>query len=332
MRTTRDARTAEGCGGRSPGRAVPRGRGAGGFTLLELLVVMGLLSVLTGMAIGALGRVDPAESAASTIAGERRAAQVTARSQGVPTEVWIRPGVDGAPATVQSLLLRPVVVFGFEPGQRQFDEDLVASISGEDVPGGRFGHGRRASDGDRNAVLRWPAPPRVLDLRDGFVCRLDLRLETKTRATVLRLPPALDLLLDEQGRPIARFRRFAEGDGSTALAQVASPRSLPLHRWCTLDVCCNGTSVWLQLDGVELASASAVGMPQQDGDGVFEVSPAEAPFPGVVDEVRWFVYEQAPAQLLPSELRPAGTFRFAYDLHGDPIAEPVVRFLDEDPR
>lgn len=298
-----------------------------GFTLLELLVVMGLLSVLTGMAVGALGRVDPAESAASTIAGERRAAQVTARSQGVPTEVWVRPGRDGMPATVQSLLLRPIVVFGFEPGQRQFDEDLVASISGEDVPSGRFGHGRRAAEGDRNALLRWPAPPHVLDLRDGFVCRIDLRLETASRASVLRLPPAVDLLLDEEGRPTARFRLL--GDGGTALAQVASPTALPLHRWCTLDVCCNGSTVWLQLDGRELATASAVGTPQQEGDGVFEVSPADAPFPGVVDEVRWFVYERAPVQLLPSELQPAETFRFTYDLHGDATAEPVVRYVDE---
>lgn len=50
---------------------------AGGFTLLELLVVMGLLSVLTGMAVGVLGRRDPHMIAASTIGGACRAATVS---------------------------------------------------------------------------------------------------------------------------------------------------------------------------------------------------------------------------------------------------------------
>ena len=62
---------------------------------------------------------------------------------------------------------------------------------------------------------------------------------------------------------------------------------------------------------------------------IIALYPADAPFPGVVDEVRWFVYERAPAQLLPSELQPTGAFRFAYDLHGDPTAEPLVQYVGE---
>ena len=146
---------------------------AGGFTLLELLVVMGLLSVLTGMAVGVLGRRDPHMIAASTIGGACRAAQVTARSQGVPTEVWLRPGVDNQPASVQTLLLRPVAVFGFEPGQSSYDEALVPMLGGEDVPSGRFGHARSSGGNTKSSLLRWPVTPSVMDLRDGFVCRLD---------------------------------------------------------------------------------------------------------------------------------------------------------------
>ena len=107
----------------------PRARDNEGFTLLELLVVMGLLAVLTGMAVGVLGRRDPHMIAASTIGGACRSAQITARSQGVPTEVWVRPGVDNQAALVQTLLLRPVAVFGFEPGQSSYDEALVPMIA-----------------------------------------------------------------------------------------------------------------------------------------------------------------------------------------------------------
>ena len=306
--------------------AAPGGHGVSpGFTLLELLVMMGILSVLTGMAIGMLGRTDPQMVTASILGGEWRAAQVTARSQGVPTEVWVRPGADGEAATVQSLLLRPVTTFGFEPGQVVFAEAYRPTLGGEDVPGGRFGHARRTLPGDRNALLRWPVDAGVMDLRDGFVCRLDLWIESRARGTVLRLPPAVDLGIDDELRPTARFR--LRGDKGPGLAAVVSEVALPLQRWCTIDVCCNGRTAWLQLDGREIATAAAEGSPLQEGSGVFEVSPADAPLLGLVDEVRWFVYEFAPAQSLPIEMRPARVYRFAYDLRGDPTAEPEIKWL-----
>lgn len=298
---------------------------AGGFTLLELLVVMGLLSVLTGMAVGVLGRRDPHMIAASTIGGACRAAQVTARSQGVPTEVWLRPGVDNQPASVQTLLLRPVAVFGFEPGQASYDEALVPMLGGEDVPSGRFGHARSSGGNTKSSLLRWPVTPSVMDLRDGFVCRLDLFLTSRTRATILRLPPAIELLVDEDLKPTMRLRLRA--DGGPSLAAVVSDVPLPLQRWCTVDVCCNGRLAWLQVDGREVANAPVDGAPLQEPDGVFEIGPAETPLPGLVDEVRWFVYEMGPPQTLPIELQPTRTFHFTYDLHGAPIAAPEVTYV-----
>ena len=172
-----------------------------GFTLLELLVVIGVLSVLTGLSLGYLGRTDPERIANAVLAGELRAAQLTARAEGVPTEVLLRPGVDGQAATVQARLLRPVARFPFEPNQPVEDEVMRPVVQGEDVVGGRFGHARRPAGDGRAARLRWPVTPAVLDLREGFVVRLDLWLDRKAAATVLRLPPALELTLD--GRVLA---------------------------------------------------------------------------------------------------------------------------------
>jgi len=316
MARTLPIRTTAGC---------TRPRTAGGFTLLELLIVMGLLSVLTGMAVGVLGRRDPQMIAASVIGGACRAAQVTARSQGVPTEVWVRPGVDNQAASVQTLLLRPVAVFGFEPGQSSYDEALVPMIAGEDVPGGRFGHARSSGGSTKSALLRWPVTPAVMDLRDGFVCRLDLFLTSRTRATILKLPPAIELIVDEDLLPTMRLRLRA--DGGPSLAAVVSDVPLPLQRWCTVDVCCNGRLAWLQVDGREVANAPVAGSPLQEPDGVFEIGPAETPLPGIVDEVRWFVYEMGPPQTLPIELQPTRTFHFTYDLHGAPVAAPEVTYV-----
>src|SRR5688572_17523867 len=145
-----------------------------GFTLLELLVVVGVISVLMGLSLGILGKADPERLAASVLAGETRSAQMTARAEGVPTEVRIRPGVDGEPGTVQARLLLPVVSFHFEPGEDVLHESLRPAISGEDVPQGRFGHARRHREGERGALLHWLLGPADVDLAEGFVVRVDL--------------------------------------------------------------------------------------------------------------------------------------------------------------
>jgi len=297
-----------------------------GFTLLELLVVIGVISVLLGLAVGFLGRTDPQRVADSMIAGETRAAQMTARAEGLPTEVWIRPGVDGGPATVQARLLQGVLTFHLEPGEDVLDESLRPTLRGDDVIQGRFGHARRSRDGERAPLLSWPAVPEVIDLRDGFVIRLDLWLEHRNAGTVLRLPPAVEVQLDDDGKPRARFRLRTMGSETASSAAVASPLSLPLRKWCTLDIGCDGRWAWMTVDGRELGRTVAEGTMQQDPKGVLEISPGEAQLRGIVDEIRLFVYAFSPPQYLPPELLPDGAFRFAYDARGEVTERPTVRY------
>jgi prepilin-type N-terminal cleavage/methylation domain-containing protein len=297
-----------------------------GFTLLELLVVIGVISVLMGLGIGFLGKTDPEAIARSILAGELRAAEMTARAEGVPTEVVVRPGAEGEPSVVQSLLLEPAIAFHFEPGESVLDESMRPTIGGTDVAAGRFGHARRPAPDGKQALLVWKVNPLVADLRDGFVLRFDLWLDDRRACTIARMQPLLELQLDEQARPRARFRLRDPG-GGTLPAGVASEVSLPVQRWCTFEVGCDNRTVWLTLDGRELGRTPVVGAPDPSPDLVFEVAPPDAPFAGVVDEIRWSVFRFSVPQFLPPECTPAATFRLGFDARGERTDRTEVRFL-----
>lgn len=308
-----------------PPKPMPE-RAAAGFTLLELLVVIGVLSVLLGLSVGFLGKTDSQRIAASILAGELRAAQMTARAEGVPTEVWVRPGIDGAMGTVQARLLQPAATFHFEPGERVLDDSLRPQLAGQDVPGGRFGHARRNVDGERTALLHWLLKPALVDLRDGFVVRLDLWLEQRRAATVVRVGKALELLLDDDLRPHARLRLRGVG-GAGVLASIDQLPALPLRRWCTLEVAFDGENAWIGVDGRELGRTTAEGRLLQEDDTALELSPGEQPVPGIADELRVLLFAFAAAQDLPADLQPRRIYRIGFNAHGETGAPPNVEFV-----
>lgn len=297
-----------------------------GFTLLELLVVIGTVSVLLGLSVGFLGKTDSRRIAGSILAGEMRAAQMTARAEGVPTEVWVRPGVDGQAGTVQARLLQPAASFHFEPDERALDESLRPQLTGRDVPNGRFGHARRNVDGERSILLRWPLKPALVDISAGFVVRADLWLERRTAAVVLRFGKAVELLLDDELRPHARLR-LRSAEGTSALASVRELPALPLRRWCTLELTFDGQSAWIGLDGRELGRTVADGRLLQEDDTALELSPGDSPIPGLADELRVLVFAFAPPQTLPADLQPSRVYRIGFDTRGETGDQPPVEFV-----
>ncbi|MGC6486162.1 MAG: pilus assembly FimT family protein [Planctomycetota bacterium] len=301
--------------------------GEAGFTLLELLTVIGIISVLMGVGIGYIGKTDPELVAQTILRGERRAAQMTARAEGVPTAVWVRPGVDNEPASVQSRLLEPVASFQFEPNQPFLDARLRPALAGEEVAAGRFGAARRALPDDDRPLLRWPVPPLLADLRDGFVLRVDVFLEERRDCVLVDMPPMLEVRLDDQLRPDARLR-VRDGQGQAQRKSLQAALSVPLRRWSTIEVGFDGRSFWLEVDEREFARVAAEGAPDQERDMVLDLSPPEAGVPGVVDEVQLLAFAFAPAQFLPMELQPTRTFRFTYDKRGEPTSSPVVTYED----
>lgn len=300
---------------------------AAGFTLLELLVVCGVLAVLLGLSVGMLGRTDPQAVADSVLAGELRSAQLTARAEGLPTEVLVRPGQDGAQATVQTRLLQPVATFHFEPREGVLDEVLRPTYGGDDVPQGRFGHARRNRAGDKAPVARWAVRPEAGDLREGVVFRLDLWLDDRAAATVLRCGGMVEAQLDSEGRLRARWKLQGGTTSATPVAALQAKTVLPLRRWVTVDVACDGRSAWLSVDGHEVDRAIADGRPLHEPEDVLDVSPGDAAVPGMIDEVRVFAYVFGSSQDLPSPLQPDHPYRIGFDSRGEPSTSTAVKLV-----
>jgi hypothetical protein len=90
------------------------------------------------------------------------------------------------------------------------------------------------------------------------------------------------------------------------VATVTGGRGLPLHQWVAIELVHDGRALALSVDGREVARAAAAGAPFQGSDDVFEISMANAPIPGIVDEVRLLAYERGERLDLPGDVELSG--------------------------
>lgn len=304
------------------------------MTLLELIVVMGVIAVLMGLGIGFVRRGDGMPETRSMIAAELRTAALDARTRALPTEVLLAPGVAGQPAEVRARGLDPVVLITFEPGQQFAVGDLQPMLGGIEIENGRIGRARaQGVVADAAALptgtaatpaLRLPLGPTVADLRDGFALRLDVLLRERAAGRLLRLGRGLDVLLDDDGRLRARVQAGDDGRGSR-IVQLEPAVPLPVLRWCTVEFGMDGHKTWLSVDGRELAAESLVqSLLQQKGDEL-EVLPGADALPAAVDELQVFAYAFTAGQRLPAGVELQAAARIAFDTEGEPIAPPEIK-------
>lgn len=308
---------------------------SGGFTLLEMLVVMTLIGVLMGMGIGFLRRKgDALDVALAAVRDQVRIAALTARTRHLPSEVVIDEG-QGRRPIVRARVLEPVGHWHMEADPRDDESAGLPSAVAGLVEPGRFGMARRFDPEREVGLLLVEAGDRpVFDLRDGFALRVDLKLDARESAIVARFGTSLEVRLDDDLVPSAKLVVTEGGgraDGSTTLQGT---RALAIGRWQTLQVVHDGRRFALLVDDAEIAS-EAVRLPilQTDRD-VFEVSPADAPVPGLVDEVMVMAYAFAePIDLPPGVRITADPAVVRFDRQGD-LVEPVdvVLAIDEDER
>jgi prepilin-type N-terminal cleavage/methylation domain-containing protein len=280
---------------------------SGGFTLVELLAVLSVLTVLMGVGVGfMLRKGSPMEQTVAIVRDQVRLAAVSAKSRSAPTEVLLVKG-DGDRVQLRVRGLEPIAAWHCEPGERPFHEQVRGDILGSHASG-RFGMALRPDLEARTALMRVPTAGRPMwDLRDGFLLRLDVRLDARAACTLAQLGRAFVLSLDGDATPEVKVA-LRSGATQGPVKSVRARAVLALRRWVTIDVIHDGSTLELVVDGRSMGQVEARGAPfQRDGD-FFEVSPANSGVPGLLDEIQLWAYALAE----PVDL-PAGTALEGFD-------------------
>jgi prepilin-type N-terminal cleavage/methylation domain-containing protein len=307
-----------------------------GFTLLELITVLGVLALLSGIGIGFLSRTDNDLDVAMAVVRDKvRLAYETARQTGRPTAVEFRTVLDEDQIPmahyVHAKVLEPVGQWHLEPDEVAY-AGLRPELRGIPEADGRFGYCMRPDpkqDGTMFAVVTRDQPR--FDMQHGFALKLEVNLDRRERCVVASLGPTFRLELDDELRP--RASMFLAEPGPRRGAQVSidlADSELALDRWVTIELVHDGRTLRLLIDGEVAAVRSARGEPFQDGS-LFEVSPEDGPVPGRIDEIQLLAYARGEPGEIPAAVTVKGLEKpLTYDRRGQ-LERPVTLefILDE---
>ncbi len=290
---------------RSPARTTQRGARrdrarARGFTLIEILVVMLVVSMLMGVGIGFLSRLDTSlDQAIAVVRSEVRHAREVARNRSSPARVVFEKAKDGVPAKVHSVVLVPIAQWHFEDASGTGSPSVAGTLGGRIVDQGRFGKCLAVDpDVGRPGLIVPTQGLTAFDLTVGFKVRVDVWLDEDQAATILTLPKTFSLGVRSGLLPTADLGLEPNGVGP----RLTGTRPLLPNAWTTLEVSYDRLTFRLAVDGVDVASIPATGKPFQDKQASLVISDPGSPVAGRIDECFLLAYEQTDPIVLQPEV------------------------------
>jgi prepilin-type N-terminal cleavage/methylation domain-containing protein len=316
-------------------------RGARGFTLVELLLVMALIALILGVGVGMFTRLDLGDRVAVALVQDAlRSAQNFAVARSAPARVRL----DAAHGTIVADGMLVVGTWHFE----SFPPSGAFGIEGA-AQGGHL-----VDDGFQGKALSFAGEPArshvefpVQDLsswnlHEGFQLRCALRPTKDGGGAVLALGETLGLETTANGGVRAWFApEVREEDAATVrrgprIPIDAPPETLVPDRWMVVEIQYDRARFRLLVDGAEAASV-AESSPVSRVDAALVLSPANRAWPGAIDDLSVSASAARDESRLPKHARFAsGTpaeIRFApgggldRDVHHGPV-ELALEFDD----
>jgi prepilin-type N-terminal cleavage/methylation domain-containing protein len=279
---------------------------AAGFTLVELLMVMGLIGVLLGTGLGLLAGLSPGKRAVAGLIEETlRMSQRSAAVLGTPARVELRG------EEIQAQVMRPVGTWHFENqslmGAQQLEAVWLGAGEAPFVSNGFEGHGFDLQAGAPGILEISLASDPGFDWSDGFSIRCALRVEDWQDSILLQLGQGMLVALSSHGALGVEFRTAAideagnESRGSKVSAQTEPGVMIP-GRWKRVEIAYDRHSLRILVDGIERVRRTEQAR-VWIGEPSIIVSNRTRPFPGVLDRLVFHVQQVLPVKPLPGGAR-----------------------------
>jgi len=262
---------------------------------MELLVVLAILSLLMGIAVGTFGRSVPfRDLARNELLDKLRQARLFAVAEQAPAAVVLDPGDDENWPTVTALGRKTVGMWHLEGTDLDGFPDAAVGAGLEDVPQGALGHAVHLAADEESWLDFGHAPS--FDATRGLGVELFLRLDDLRTRELASKGDGFLLAMDGAGAltlSVSTRLKDAAGRWTNATHVLDSDGPVLLAgRWTKVAASFDGQALRQYVDDVlvgELRLPKWQDLVPAVQSSVMLGSLA-APFGGAVDEFRWAVY------------------------------------------
>jgi len=311
------------------------GRSAPGFTLLELIIVMMILSTLFGVGVGAFRSLtNPDQQARQQIGDALHSARLFARSEGGAAQVLISPEQQ----TVSVWGLRRVGDWHFETADGFGWPKALLHEGSTIAAAGGLGACLRLAD---NELLTLQDPPPSFDSTHGFGLDVLVAPSPGYRPMTIWERPGVWAVQLNQDDELQVQLWLADGADKTSELRVTVPEvHLPGGRFTRLQVTFDGRALEVAVDGVRHPQDLLFHEPATLARNPRVSQGTGRPpthFRGLFDELHLSAVVRARAEELPEEVSLDGARQLIHlDAHGrlDPLWHngPVeIRFSSGEP-
>lgn len=307
-------------------RSGRRERSQRGYTLIELLAVIGIIAMLTGVGVGLMsGARNDLERSTVALRQYARSAWLRSRQQQAPTILSLVEASDEEEPS--KLVLHGLYLaseWNFDKSEQGSPMDVFGfggNLEGALIePDGRHGNCLVPDpEGGRNALTVRLESESAFDFRDGCLIQFDLYLEDYSDCKVLEMERMIEMGVDGGG--LVESRVSLEGAGAQVGSRVTlkATKPLSLKEWHRIQLRAQPGDFALLVDGVEVAHRQKIGVAGEtpaslywNRQGLLKISDGGLPVPGRIDSIRMYGYEILNEETLPVDVDIQAT---AMDLH-----------------